>query len=217
MPRPRSLSPDAIAAAALRVLDRDGYASLSMRGVAGELGMSPMALYRYVHDREELERLVADQVLATLTPEVNEGPWTEQIAELADQVRVAAGAHPQAVPLLLRHRHAARNSLRWIERTLGVLAAAGFDGTGRVVAQRAIVHYLFGAIQGQQLSALSGEGTAVMAELSLEEFPNLAETAGVAHGMDPDEEFRRGLTSLLEGLHRERRATSEPPASGSGS
>lgn len=202
MPRPKSRTPDDIAAATLAVLDRDGYAALSMRTVARELGMSAMALYRYVRDREELERLAAERVLAPVTLEVDDGPWTEQIATLADRVRAAAIAHPGATPMLLRHRHDVPASLRWIERTLGVLTAAGFTGTGRVVAQRAIVHYLFGAIQAQQLSGLSGAGTAAMAELPAEEFPHLAETAGVARRLDPDEEFHRGLRSLLDGLDR---------------
>lgn len=203
MPRPRSRTPDDIAAAVLAVLDRDGYAALSMRTVARELGMSAMALYRYVRDREELERLAADRVLAPVALETAAGPWTEQIITLADRVRTAAGAHPEAIPLLLRHRHDVPASLRWIERTLGVLTSAGFTGADRVVAQRAIVHYLFGAIQAQHLSALSGAGTATMAELPAEEFPHLTETAGVARRLDPDEEFHRGLRSLLHGLARD--------------
>jgi hypothetical protein len=48
MPRPRSLSHDRIAAAALAVIDRRGLAALSMRTVAAELGMGTMSLYRYV-------------------------------------------------------------------------------------------------------------------------------------------------------------------------
>ncbi|MYR02034.1 helix-turn-helix domain-containing protein, partial [Streptomyces sp. SID6139] len=66
MPRPRSLSHDQLAAAALTVLDRDGLAALSMRAVAKELGMSTMALYRYVRDRDELELLVVEFVLAAV-------------------------------------------------------------------------------------------------------------------------------------------------------
>ena len=66
MPRPRSLTPDQLASAALAVLDREGLAGLSMRAVAKELGMSTMALYRYVDDREELEGLVVERVLSAV-------------------------------------------------------------------------------------------------------------------------------------------------------
>ena len=209
MPRPKSRTSDEIAAAAVALLERDGHAALSMRSLARELGMSVMALYRYVSDRDDLERLVAEYVLSSLSSSVGEGHWTAQVVELVEQVRSAAQAHPEAIPLLLRHRHDSRSSIRWIERMLGVLAEAGFEGTGRVVAQRAIVDYLVGAIQSQHLSALSGPGTAVMAQLRDEEFPYLSQTAGIARGVSPDEEFRRGLMSVLAGLVSEWRPSAD--------
>src|SRR5262249_61745631 len=50
MPRRRSLTTAAIAAAALVVIDRDGTAGLFMRVVAAELHVGTMSLYRYVSD-----------------------------------------------------------------------------------------------------------------------------------------------------------------------
>ncbi|GAA1485433.1 TetR/AcrR family transcriptional regulator [Brachybacterium fresconis] len=211
MPRPKSHTLTDVTTAALTVLDQDGYAALSMRAVARELGVSPMALYRYVADRDELERLVADRILEPLVQEVDAGPWQHRIAVLADRLRAAAGAHPEAVPLLLRHRHDTLNSVRWIETMLAVLAEAGFHSAGRVLAQRAIVHHVLGAIQAQQLSPLDGAGTASLAELPPAEFPHLAATASIARGMDPDDEFHRGLASLLEGLRREAGSPTTPP------
>lgn len=162
--------------------------------------MSTMALYRYVSDRDELERLVAERLLASLSVEVDDGSWTAQVITLVERVRSAAATHPEAIPLLLRHRHDTPSSLRWIERMLGVLAEAGFDDISRVVAQRAIVHFLVGSIQAQSLSSLPGAGTMAMASLSSSDYPYLAETASIAHGVNPEEEFRQGLTSLLAGL-----------------
>lgn len=206
MPRPKSLSPVDIAAAALTLLDCEGSDALSIRRVSRRLGVSPMALYRYVADREELERLVAERILSDLELEVDAAPWQQQVVVLADRLRAAAGAHPEAIPLLLRHRHDAPSSVRWIETMLGVLVDAGFHGSGRVVAQRAIVHHVVGAIQAQRLSSLSGAGTASLADLPAAEFPHLAETARIARAMDPDAEFHRGLRSLLEGLRQEQGA-----------
>jgi AcrR family transcriptional regulator len=66
MPRPRTLTHAQVASAALAVIDRDGLPALSMRAVAKDLGMSTMALYRYVDDREELEGLVVELVLSAV-------------------------------------------------------------------------------------------------------------------------------------------------------
>ena len=100
MPRPRSLTTDQIADAALAVLDRDGLAALSMRAVARELGMGTMSVYRYVTDREELEVLVVDRVLAEVDVRVPRGSAGRRLAALADRVRTAVGAHPAVTPLL---------------------------------------------------------------------------------------------------------------------
>lgn len=201
MPRPRSFSQGAIAAAALAVVDREGLDGLSMRNVAGELGVTAMALYRYVEDREQLETWTVEHVLGsldlTLPPDQ---PWTDRIALLMDRLRVTVAAHPAAVPLLVTHRHTAPTSLRWIETMLSVLSEAGFAGKERVVAQRSLVSYLLGALQAEHLGPLSGTGTRAMAELPAAEFPRLAETARDAGNVTADEEFHFGLTALLSGL-----------------
>ncbi|CAL9640243.1 hypothetical protein SUDANB108_06349 [Streptomyces sp. enrichment culture] len=202
MPRPRSLSHAALASAALVVIDRDGLAGLSMRAVAKELGMSTMSLYRYVDDREELERLVVDLVLGTVDtePPGPATPWPERVEVLARRLRDAVAAHPEIVPLTVIHRHRSLAGLRWSESVLGVLEEAGFDGGQRVVALRGLLGYLIGAIQLEHLGPLSGEGTVALAELPPDAFPRMTETARHARQVSADQEFLGGLALLLRGL-----------------
>jgi len=201
MPRPRSLSPEAIAAAALALIDRDGLDALSMRAVAAELGMATMALYRYVADREQVELLVVDQILATVDTVVPaRAAWTTQATVLMERVHAAIFAHARVVPLVLAHRHRSVHSLRWTEAMLGVLTRAGLTGTRRVVALRGLVAYLSGALVVEHFGPLSGAGTDVMANLPRDQYPLLTETARVARRVPPAEEFRRGLAALLRGL-----------------
>jgi AcrR family transcriptional regulator len=200
MPRPRSLTTAQIAAAALAVIDADGLDALSMRTVARQIGIGTMSLYRYVSDRSKLEELVVDLVLEPANLELPRAPAGRKLAVLADRVRVAVSEHPGAVPLLLAHRHNSFGSLRWGETVLSVLADAGFTGKRRVVAFRAVLAYVFGALQVQHFGALSGPGTAALAELPPEHFPLLSETAARARGVAPEEEFRRGFAIVLRGL-----------------
>lgn len=200
MPRPRSLTPARIATATLSVIDRDGLAALTMRTVARELGMATMSLYRYVADREELEVLVVDHVLASVDTTLPDGDWRAQVTELAGRLRDAVRAHPGTVPLLVRHRHATPSSTRWIEATLTALTAAGFRGEERVIAQRTLASFLLGALENEYHAPLAGRGTRVMAELSVANHPLLAETAALAAKVGPDEEYRRGLAMVLAGL-----------------
>jgi AcrR family transcriptional regulator len=52
--------------AACELLDEEGAAGFSMARVGGRLGVTAMALYRHVADREDLEGAIADHVLADL-------------------------------------------------------------------------------------------------------------------------------------------------------
>jgi AcrR family transcriptional regulator len=198
VPRPRSLTTERLAAATLAVLDRDGLDALTMRAVAKELGMATMSLYRYVSDKDELEALVVEHVLAGISLTVPPGGWRSRITELLSRMRAAVVEHPATVPLLLRHRHSAPSALAWVEAALAVLTDAGFTGERRVVAQRTIVSYLLGALQNDHYGPLAGAGTAVMA--AQEQFPLLAETAGTARRVSADEEFHSGLEIVLRGL-----------------
>jgi len=183
------------------VIDRDGLAGLTMRAVAQELSMSTMSLYRYVAGREELEVLVAEAVLATVDDRPPpDGDWRTRVAALAGRVREATACHPATVPLTVAHRQRTPSGLRWSEAVLAILAEAGIDGERRVVAFRAIVAYLIGAIQLEHFGALDGPGTAALAALPPADFPHLAGTAASARGIAPDAEFDGGLRILLAGM-----------------
>ncbi|MDU0295199.1 TetR/AcrR family transcriptional regulator C-terminal domain-containing protein, partial [Saccharothrix longispora] len=164
MPRPKSLTPTALAAAALAVVDRDGLAALSMRAVAAELGVGTMSLYRYVADRAELEALAAELVLSAVdvVPPRN-ALWDKQVLVLAERVREAVGRHPNAVPLTTAHRHRCPSATRWGEAVLEVLTAAGFTGVERAMALHALLGYLTGAIGLEHHGPSPGDWTGAVA------------------------------------------------------
>lgn len=156
-----------------------------------------MSLYRYVADRGRLEALVVDLVLSEVdtTPPRGAG-WEEQLTVLAQRVRAAVGAHPDAVPLTMAHRHRSVGVLRWAESALGVLAGAGFTGEDRAIALRVLLAHVIGSLQLEH--PRPGPGTAAIAARG--GFPLLAETAAHAGGVD--DEFRRGLAVVPRGLRR---------------
>ncbi|WP_431950528.1 TetR/AcrR family transcriptional regulator [Actinacidiphila sp. bgisy167] len=202
MPRPRSLTAHQLASAALTVIDRDGLAGLSMRAVAQQLGMSTMGLYRYVSDREELERLTVELVLSAVDvePPNPDASWRERVEIMARRLRDAVGAHPAVVPLAIAHRQHSLGVLRWSETVLAVLTEAGITGERRVVALRGLLSYVIGAIQLEHLGALSGPGTITITQLPPTEFPHMIETARHAQHVSADHEFLGGLALLLRGL-----------------
>ena len=60
------LSRDKITAAALRLIDREGLEALTMRGLARELEVDPMAVYRHYAGKSELVEGVRTASLAEL-------------------------------------------------------------------------------------------------------------------------------------------------------
>jgi AcrR family transcriptional regulator len=201
VPRPKSLTSAEIASAGLTVVERDGLATLSMRTVAAELGVGAMSLYRYVTGRDELEGLIVDAVLADVDLDAPaRSAWRTKITVLAERVRDAIALHPAVVPLLLTRRHLTVVSLHWGEAVLDALAEGGFKGKDRVIAFRALLSYVLGAVQVEHLGPLAGPGTTEIAHLSPDEFPRLTHAATTAAGITPDEEFGRGLRMLLRGL-----------------
>ena len=201
MPRPRSLTETDLAQAALSVIDRDGLAALSMRAVAGELGMSTMGLYRYVTDRDQLEGLVVNLLLGAVDLTLPaRASWQRQLRTLMAGVWSEVGAHPQVVPLLLTNRHSSAASTAWGETVLEVLTRAGFGGKDRVIAFRALVSYLIGALQLEHLGPLAGSGTEALAGLPAEKYPRITENARTAMRIPADEEFLGGLQIVLRGL-----------------
>ncbi|MFE9421984.1 TetR/AcrR family transcriptional regulator [Kitasatospora sp. NPDC006697] len=192
MPRPRSLTTQQIAAAALAVIDRDGLPALSMRTAAEELGRRPMALYRYVEDREELECLVVDLTLGAALREPAQGPPRARLLALLAAMREAVAAHPGVLPLAVRHHGGCLAVMRWREWLLEALADAGVAGPARAGALHVLVSYVIGALEVEQQGVGEGVGG--------EAFPLLAEALAQRSAAEPGEAFAGGARAVLDGL-----------------
>nr|WP_304659818.1 TetR/AcrR family transcriptional regulator C-terminal domain-containing protein [Arthrobacter sp. zg-Y1116] len=123
------LSPAAIAAAALRIADADGLEAVSMRRVAGEFGVSAMALYRHVADRSALLLLMADAATKdyALLP-ARDLSWQETLAHLADAQWRAFTAHPWLLRIILTPRRLVNMATPdEVELVLSRLGSAGLS------------------------------------------------------------------------------------------
>lgn len=100
--RDSKLSIEEIGAASLRIVDEAGTSGLTMRVLGKALGCDPMAIYRYVKDRDSLLTLVAGVVFETVEapdPQLVSNDW---LLELADNYRAAFHEHPN-VAIIVGH------------------------------------------------------------------------------------------------------------------
>lgn len=78
------LDRELIAATAMELIKEVGVDKLTMRAVAGRLHVSAMALYHHVEDKDELLRLVGDDVLGHIVlPDPDSGDWRELFTSIS--------------------------------------------------------------------------------------------------------------------------------------
>src|SRR5687767_7906925 len=79
-PAPQQLSEQDIVDAALRLIRKSGADKLSMRTLAAQLGVTPMAIYYHVPSKQALLDLVIDSVFANVPmPTPNPERWQAQM------------------------------------------------------------------------------------------------------------------------------------------
>ncbi|MEV6343817.1 TetR family transcriptional regulator [Actinoplanes sp. NPDC051851] len=122
------LTRDAVAERALRLGDQEGVEAITIRRLAKELGVTPMALYWHFKNKEELLLGVVDHALADVRVDRGAGdPWQEQLRMIIEAALDVMRSHP-CLPDLL---HAADKTkgesfTRATNDTLTLLADAGF-------------------------------------------------------------------------------------------
>ena len=94
---PPALSRERIARAGLELSDREGVEGLSMRRLARELGVTPMALYVHFRNKDELIDMVVDLGARELSLPSERGPWKRQLGLLMSEIRRGVERHPGAL------------------------------------------------------------------------------------------------------------------------
>jgi AcrR family transcriptional regulator len=208
--REQPLTREAIVETALALLDRDGLDALSMRRVATELDTGAAALYRHVANKDELLDLLFDRVSGEFeVPDPDPERWTEQVKDVARQVRAGILRHRDIVRVSMGRFPMGPNGLRLAERLLAIFRAGGLSDRTAAVAN----HLLFVVINAFSLEDTAPVGgpdaspdrtaemiTGYLASLPAEHFPNLVAVAPVLMADDLDARFNLLLDLFVDGL-----------------
>ena len=208
------LERDAVARAAIRLLDQVGLDHLTMRRLATHLQIQNPSLYwHFVNKRALLQgmtEIVVSDALVHLRALQRGQDWETWIADYARRLR----------RMMLAHRDGARffaeadlllvdPFVRSVDVAVVVLLDAGFDSRTALVSIIAILKYVLGgAVELQSKPAHSrrraGNGTekASPRGIDRERYPRLAGLV-VAHGtprMELERWFEEGLSLILNGM-----------------
>ncbi|MFI1378580.1 TetR/AcrR family transcriptional regulator [Embleya sp. NPDC020886] len=217
-PAPRAvLSPDRIAEVAVGVADAEGIEAVTMRRLATELGVAPMAAYRYVSGKDDLLELMVDRVYGELTaPEAGAG-WRATLRGLATDTRDVVLRHPWLVQLPSARAAISLtpNRLAAVEWGMAALAELDLSPDDAMVAVDAVGAYVQGrtAAEVATLRLMEVRGAADVHALRTQlapemtylmktgRYPAFHDYLGTArHKDDPRRQFETALDCILDGL-----------------
>jgi AcrR family transcriptional regulator len=113
---------------AIALADAEGVDALTIRRLAQELGVTPMALYWHFRNKDELLNGLSDQFWSEIDTDVDDAaPWPDQLRALLDSLIQVLRTHPSASQLLVSGEKQSPAALEAIEVTLEVLSRGGFD------------------------------------------------------------------------------------------
>jgi AcrR family transcriptional regulator len=219
MPGPASVTPEKrvplsrerVLHAAVALADATGITSLTMRSLAHELGVKPMALYYHVANKEEILDGIVDLVFSEIELPSAGGDWRSEIIRRAESARRVLRRHPWAIGLMESRKTPGPETLRHHDATIGTLRTAGFSVEMTAHAYALLDSYIYGfALQEASLPFESPDTLVDVAEPMLQQFPadayphfvEMATEYILKPGYDFGNEFEYGLGVILDALTR---------------
>lgn len=198
--RSRLLTHDAIAQAAFELADAEGPAALTIKNLAGKLGVGQMTLYGYAASKDEIVGMLPDVLLADLPPLRVGGPWKATMNECFTAVYRRLIDHSRVTQTIASSAVFGGAQVRLFESVLEVLREAGFEPRVALTLHRTLSTYTIGYALFQIAEAGSAPHRHRVEEISAVEFPRIAELAPLLRGVGDEEQFADGLRRILEGF-----------------
>ncbi|AKU14653.1 TetR/AcrR family transcriptional regulator [Luteipulveratus mongoliensis] len=214
-----TLSREQIVRAAVKLLDEEGLAGLSMRKLAGRLESGTTSLYWHVSTKDDLLDLVIDEIYGEVdVPEPDLAGWRGGVTLLAHSLRSMVLRHPWVPSAIFGRANVGPNAMTSGAGGLRLFEAAGFEGLEIDKALSSVFAYVFGittaevAWRGAVRS--SGRSTEEWADRMYEdvmsvtnEYPAMRDAVARRASIDIEQlqsdSFVFGLESMLDGLeHR---------------
>ncbi|MBF8189981.1 TetR/AcrR family transcriptional regulator, partial [Nonomuraea sp. K274] len=207
-----------IVRAAIEIADADGLQEVTMRSVAGRLGLATMSLYRHVGGKDDLVMLMADAVIEEFPlPEAPPDGWRARLEIFARLQWATYRAHPwmAGIASLTRPLPAA-GLLQYTEWTLVALEGTELDATTKMYVNILLYSYVQGIAAHLELEARARTSTGITGDEWVAQrmhemryvtesgrYPAFVEAMAEMDGdfdLDLDRLFEFGLDPLLDGL-----------------
>jgi TetR/AcrR family tetracycline transcriptional repressor len=221
--RRRGLTREAIVSRGLEIGEAEGLEAVSLRRLASELGVTPMALYRHVRDKQDLVNAMTEVVLEGIDLTVGFRPsmrWTDRVRRALLNLKEQMEARPLSLPLSIAYTGDGPPAFwKMNEDMLGLLLEAGFKRRQAVVLIRAVSNLVFGylllmrqdtaeirdRIDSHEIDLIRKRFELTQLSLPRDQFPHSVESAAEVADVwlnDPDLWWRDTVDLLVFGLER---------------
>lgn len=207
--RPAAHTRAEITAAAVRVAEAHGFAAVTMRRVAAEMGTGAASLYRYVHNRGELVDLMIDAVYAEMKLATTGRGWRADLLEVAREGMRLGMQHRWFLEAMAEVPFSSGPNLaRMTEHCLAVLADHPASATRKMEALGVmggmVRHYTDISIRSSVPEMIAAYATYLVYVSQDGDHPHLAavlaETDPAAEPEDPGETLVRILGMVFDGM-----------------
>jgi AcrR family transcriptional regulator len=207
------LSRERVLRAAVAIADEHGVAALSMRKLAYELHVVPMALYKHVAGKDELLDGMIDVVVGEIDPPMDGADWKTAVRERILSARRALLRHPWASRVMESRTEPTPTVLAYMDSMIAMFRAGGLS----IDLTHHVMHAMGSRLMGftQELfndqTDTDAEMETEMYEAMAGAFPSIAElyravthddASVVGPGCDDQFEFEFALDLLLDGIER---------------
>jgi AcrR family transcriptional regulator len=220
-PAREPLTKERILETAVALADEGGVESLSMRRIAQELGVVPMALYKHVANKDEMLDGMVDVIVGEIDPPLADADWKIAMRERILSARRALLRHAWASRVIESRSEPTPMVISYIDSMMGIFRSGGFS----IDLMHHAMHVMGSRILGfsQELfddtSSMPEEEAVAMWTQLADHYPNIAALVGeisggeishdegsiVGGGCDDQFEFEFALDLVLDGLERLRR------------
>ena len=166
---------------------------MTIRVLAAELEVSPMALYRHVRDKDDLLLAVTDVMLVRHAVVDNGGSdWTSHLRSVAMSLRDILRLEPALAGLYGRRPVTTPAAIERLATAVEVLERSGFDHRNAVRAYAAVHTYTLGFCLLEIGRAAASSGSAQPADPLAREIISFVS----------EQQFQHGLDVTIKGLQR---------------
>jgi AcrR family transcriptional regulator len=136
----RELSIERIVEVAMRLADDGGLAAVSMAAVAGELGVTSMALYRYVTSKDDLLVLMQEEGIGLPPESIRDAEgWRAGLEAWSEGMSGMYREHPWLLDVPVEGSPTTPNNLAWLDAALEVLEPVPLSGNQKTSTVLALV------------------------------------------------------------------------------